>query len=83
MTSDRAEFLYKTTDYYAPEHERLRLWWNDADLAIRLASTLCRRRPAHAVGQGSGVAWASGRPKFSREPVLRSNGGQYVSCATL
>ena len=28
-----AEFLYKTTDYWAPQHERCILW-NDAELAI-------------------------------------------------
>lgn len=33
VLSDYAEFLYKTTDYYAPEHERSILW-NDADLGI-------------------------------------------------
>ena len=33
VTSDSAEFLYKTTDYYAPEHERS-LLWNDPDLGI-------------------------------------------------
>ena len=33
VTSDFAEFLYKTTDYYAPEHERS-LLWNDPALAI-------------------------------------------------
>jgi len=33
VTSERAEFLYKTTDYYAPEHERT-LLWNDPALAI-------------------------------------------------
>ena len=33
VTSDTAEFLYKTTDYYAPEHERC-LAWNDQDIAI-------------------------------------------------
>ncbi|NJA04849.1 MULTISPECIES: dTDP-4-dehydrorhamnose 3,5-epimerase [unclassified Methylomonas] len=32
--SDSAEFLYKTTDYYAPEYERC-IAWNDADLAIQ------------------------------------------------
>lgn len=33
VLSEHAEFLYKTTDYYAPEHERC-IAWNDADLAI-------------------------------------------------
>lgn len=31
--SDTAEFLYKTTDYWSPEHERAILW-NDATLNI-------------------------------------------------
>jgi len=33
VVSDAAEFLYKTTDYWYPEHERT-LLWNDAALAI-------------------------------------------------
>ncbi len=33
VLSDSAEFLYKTTDYYAPEHERC-IAWNDPTLAI-------------------------------------------------
>lgn len=33
VLSETAEFLYKTTDYYAPEHERAILW-NDSDLAV-------------------------------------------------
>ncbi len=33
VTSDSAEFLYKTTDYYAPQHDRS-LLWNDPALAI-------------------------------------------------
>ena len=33
VTSDSAEFLYLTTEYYAPEHERC-IVWNDPDLAI-------------------------------------------------
>ena len=33
VLSDTAEFLYKTTDYWAPEHERC-IVWNDPDLAI-------------------------------------------------
>jgi len=31
--SDTAEFLYKTTDYYSPEHERC-IRWDDADIGI-------------------------------------------------
>lgn len=33
VLSDTAEFLYKTTDYYAPAHERC-LFWNDATVNI-------------------------------------------------
>ena len=33
VLSEFAEFLYKTTDYWAPEHERS-LLWTDPDLAI-------------------------------------------------
>lgn len=33
VLSKSAEFLYKTTDYWAPEHERC-IIWNDPDLAI-------------------------------------------------
>lgn len=33
VLSERAEFLYKTTDYYAPEHERT-LLWNDPKVGI-------------------------------------------------
>ncbi|SFU50007.1 dTDP-4-dehydrorhamnose 3,5-epimerase [Paenacidovorax caeni] len=33
VLSESADFLYKTTDYYAPEHERC-IAWNDPQLAI-------------------------------------------------
>ncbi|TAE56875.1 MAG: dTDP-4-dehydrorhamnose 3,5-epimerase [Nostocales cyanobacterium] len=33
VLSEYAEFLYKTTDYYAPEYDRTILW-NDPDLGI-------------------------------------------------
>ncbi len=33
VLSDVAEFIYKTTDYWAPEHERT-IIWNDPNLAI-------------------------------------------------
>jgi dTDP-4-dehydrorhamnose 3,5-epimerase len=34
VTSEAAEFLYKTTDYWYPEHERTLLW---SDPALRIA----------------------------------------------
>lgn len=33
VLSDHAEFLYRTTEYYAPEHERC-IIWNDPDIGI-------------------------------------------------
>jgi len=34
VTSESADFLYKTTDYYAPEHERC-IAWNDPAIGIQ------------------------------------------------
>ncbi len=34
VTSESADFLYKTTDYYAPEHERC-IAWNDSSMHIQ------------------------------------------------
>ncbi len=34
VLSESAEFLYKTTDYYAPEHERT-LLWNDPAVGVQ------------------------------------------------
>ncbi|MDE3170292.1 MAG: dTDP-4-dehydrorhamnose 3,5-epimerase [Acidobacteriota bacterium] len=33
VLSDTAEFVYKCTDYYAPQHERT-LFWNDPEIGI-------------------------------------------------
>ncbi len=33
VLSDDAEFLYKTTDYYAPSHERT-IAWNDPEIGV-------------------------------------------------
>jgi dTDP-4-dehydrorhamnose 3,5-epimerase len=33
VLSDSADFLYKTTDYYAPQHERC-IAWNDPAIGI-------------------------------------------------
>lgn len=37
VLSESADFLYKTTDYYAPAHERC-IAWNDSSLAIEWPS---------------------------------------------
>ena len=34
VLSESADFLYKTTDYYAPQHERC-LAWNDPEVDVR------------------------------------------------
>ena len=39
VLSDTAEFLYKTTDYWFPEHERC-IRWDDSVLAIDWPSTM-------------------------------------------
>ncbi|HMP12101.1 dTDP-4-dehydrorhamnose 3,5-epimerase [Hydrogenophaga sp.] len=36
--TDTADFLYKTTDYYAPSHERC-IAWNDPDIGIEWPHT--------------------------------------------
>ena len=38
VTSESAEFLYKTTDYWHPEHERS-LLWSDPKIGIRWPTT--------------------------------------------
>jgi dTDP-4-dehydrorhamnose 3,5-epimerase len=38
VLSDTAEFLYKTTEFYAPEHERC-IRWDDSKLAIEWPSS--------------------------------------------
>lgn len=53
--SEQAEFLYKTTDYYAPSHERC-IAWNDVRLAIdwpRLAG----QAPLLAAKDAAAPAW--------------------------
>jgi dTDP-4-dehydrorhamnose 3,5-epimerase len=40
VLSDTAEFLYKTTDYYAPEFERC-IAWNDPTLGIEWPDMSC------------------------------------------
>ena len=60
VTSDSADFLYKTTDYYAPQHERS-IAWNDPSIAISW--------PALAQGQQPLLS-----AKDSAAPLLASLG---------
>ena len=55
VLSESADFLYKTTDYWAPEHERC-IAWNDPDLAIDwpLAGTV----PQVSAKDALGIAFA-------------------------
>ena len=48
VTSESAEFLYKTTDYYHPEHERS-LLWNDPAIGIDWPLHLLSAPPLLAV----------------------------------
>jgi dTDP-4-dehydrorhamnose 3,5-epimerase len=44
VLSESAEFLYKTTDYYAPQHERC-IAWSDATIGITWPQTSDGTRP--------------------------------------
>ena len=55
VTSDAAEFLYKTTDYWYPQHERT-LLWNDPALAIAWPPGI---EPTLAPKDAAGTAFAS------------------------
>jgi dTDP-4-dehydrorhamnose 3,5-epimerase len=55
VLSEHAEFLYKTTDYWYPEHERS-LLWSDPDLAIDWPSL--PMAPLLAAKDASAPTWA-------------------------
>jgi dTDP-4-dehydrorhamnose 3,5-epimerase len=54
VVSDTADFLYKTTDYYAAQHERC-IHWNDPTLAIEWP--LAGRAPVLSAKDGLGQAF--------------------------
>jgi dTDP-4-dehydrorhamnose 3,5-epimerase len=56
VLSDTAEFLYKTTEYYAPEHERC-IAWNDPTLAIQWP--LANMEPRLSAKDQAGAAFAT------------------------
>lgn len=55
VMSDFAEFLYKTTDYWYPQHERS-LLWNDPALSIEWPSDI---EPTLAAKDATGTPFAS------------------------
>jgi len=59
VLSDSAEFLYKTTDYYAPEQERC-IVWNDPTLGI--AWPLEGGAPLLSGKDAAGLAFAAAVP---------------------
>jgi dTDP-4-dehydrorhamnose 3,5-epimerase len=56
VLSDSADFLYKTTDYYAPEHERT-LAWNDPKVGIDWPLDQLRGAPVLSGKDGSASRW--------------------------
>ncbi|AXF05534.1 dTDP-4-dehydrorhamnose 3,5-epimerase [Paraburkholderia hospita] len=55
VLSDIAEFLYKTTDFWYPEHERT-LLWNDPDIGIEWG---LEREPLVAAKDAAGLSFSS------------------------
>ena len=55
VLSESAEFLYKTTDYYAPEHEQC-IAWNDPFLNIEWPQLA--EAPKLSAKDAAGKAWA-------------------------
>ena len=55
VLSESAEFLYKTTDYYSPDHERC-IAWNDAQLGIHWPITVA---PSVSPKDAQGVTFAA------------------------
>ena len=65
-TSEHAEFLYKTTDYWYPEHERT-LLWNDPALGI--AWPLSAAPILTREGRRGHAARAGRRLRLARSPT--------------
>ena len=69
VTSDSADFLYKTTEYYAPEFERC-VAWNDP--AIGVAWPLAGNAPQLSVKDQAGVLLANAEV-LADDSTLRRN----------
>jgi dTDP-4-dehydrorhamnose 3,5-epimerase len=62
VLSDSADFLYKTTEYYAPQHERAILW-NDPDLAIEWPR---RVEPLLSAKDAAAMGWIAAQQELPR-----------------
>jgi dTDP-4-dehydrorhamnose 3,5-epimerase len=51
VLSESADFLYKTTDYYAPQHERC-IAWNDPSIGIEWPGEVLPQLSARDAGAG-------------------------------
>lgn len=58
VLSDTADFLYKTTDYYAPQFERS-LAWDDAHVDVQWPLTELRQAPALSAKDAAAARWDS------------------------
>ncbi len=56
VLSDSADFLYKTTEYYAPQHERA-VAWNDPHLAIEWPLGQLKQPPALSGKDAAAASW--------------------------
>jgi len=57
VLSESAEFLYKTTNYYAPEHERC-VMWNDPHIGIDWAGNGFTGTPSLSAKDAAGPAFS-------------------------
>ena len=56
VLSEHADFLYKTTDYYAPQHERA-LAWNDPELSIEWPLAALEQPPVVSAKDAAAPRW--------------------------
>ena len=64
VTSDSAEFLYKTTDYYYPEFERSLLWC-DPDIGVKWPLELLDSPPLLAAKDEGALTFAKSEFSYS------------------
>jgi dTDP-4-dehydrorhamnose 3,5-epimerase len=62
VLSASADFLYKTTAYYAPQHERAILW-NDPDLGIAWPQTV---EPRLSAKDAAALGWQAAQQELPR-----------------